>query len=135
MKKNPDKAKQVEYTAEEERIFELARQIKEVRERCLFVCGPIPCACPHEVKKLRQEIEAMGYYVITEGIVDPKTLEPRIGVKIFKPKDDLPPDLAKIYDDWLMARRLEFNEADPAKKEGNPPIDEEFLKKAGIKIV
>lgn len=125
----------MEYTAEEERIFKLAKLIGEIRTRCFYVCGPTPCDHPKEANKLSQEIEAMGYLVETVGAFNPITLEPKIEVKIFKPKGDLPPDLAKIYDDWLMARRLEFNEADPAKKEGNPPTDEEFLKKAGIKIV
>lgn len=135
MDKNTNKAKQVEYTAEEEKIFKLAQQVKEIRTRCFLVCGPISCEHPKEVKKMRQEIEAMGYFIETIGTFDPVTIEPKIEVNIFKPKSDLPPDLAKKYDDWLMARRLEFNETNSAKKEDKPVTDEEFLKKAGIKII
>lgn len=123
----------MEYTAEEERVFQLAKALGEIRTRCFYVCGALPCEHPKEVKKMRQEIEAMGYLVRTESAVDTKTLEPKIEVKIFKPKENLPPDLAKIYDDWLMSRRLELNEIKDAKKTEQPLTDETFLKKAGIK--
>lgn len=125
----------MEYTAEEERISYLANKIKEIRERCFFVCGPTPCDCPKEVKRMRQEIEAMGYLVIGEATINPETSEPKIKIRIFKPKDNLPSDLAKIYDDWLMARRLEFNESNPPKSDNKPQTDEEFLKEARIKAI
>ena len=125
----------MEYTAEEERIFQLAKEIGEIRTRCFYVCGSSPCEHPQEVKKMRQEIEATGYLVRTECAVDTKTLEPRIDVKVFKPKENLPPDLAKIYDEWLMKRRLEFDENNKTPKEERPITDEEFLKKAAIKSI
>lgn len=123
----------MEYTTEEEKIFANGRKIKEIRERCFHVCGPNPCDCPQEAKKLRQEIEAMGYLVKVEARVDLETLQPDIEVKIFKPKENLPPDLAEIYDDWLMQRRLEFDETKKTQ-EDKPMTDEEFLKKAKVSL-
>ena len=122
----------MEYTAEEKRIGELAFKIKEIRERCLFVCGALPCEHPKEVKRMRQEIKSMGYLVRGEATINPETFELKIEIKIFKPKENLPPDLAKIYDDWLMARRLEFDENKLPKEK--PITDEEFLKEAQVKM-
>lgn len=96
-------------------IFSKAEKIRDLLEKALPQSQEIAAPKIDEARRIRDELESMGFVVSWKATLNPQTLVCEVEVKLTRPKENMSPEEAKLYDAWLMKRwKVKFQE----KKEG-----------------
>jgi pantoate kinase len=85
----------------EERVRELALELQKVLRENLLKDPEEAQSFMEQAREIRREIGMMGYLVEWRAKLDPESLRLSVVVSVFKPKENLSPELQKIYDEWF----------------------------------
>ncbi|OGY67725.1 MAG: hypothetical protein A3B16_01925 [Candidatus Zambryskibacteria bacterium RIFCSPLOWO2_01_FULL_45_43] len=94
----------------ENRASELAVELRRILDENLFKDPKTTDKEMERVREIREEIEALGFFVqwgASFSSSDPNSLE--VEVNLYKPKENLSPELQKMYNDWLIQATLRRN--------------------------
>lgn len=89
-----------------QRIMKLGERIQYLLETYWLEASEIASPFMQEVAEIRKEIASYGYLVQWNGSLSPETGEFAVVVEIFKPRQNLSPDLQKLYDEWFLKANL-----------------------------
>lgn len=86
----------------EDEIRTLANRLQKLLQN--YLLEDPECAEPFmlQAKKIRQSINRYGYLVEWRAALNPETFEMKVAVDVYRPKDNMTAEEAKIYDEWFM---------------------------------
>ena len=94
----------------ENRASELAVELQRILDENLFKDPKTTDKEMERAREIREEIESLGFLVMWSASVTPENLkEPEESVTLYKVKDNLSPELQKMYNDWLIQATLRRN--------------------------
>lgn len=94
------------YTREEIDIMEAAHKLEKIYEDYLLEDPEIAAPFMAEAREIIRSIEIQGYLV--QKFFSISSLYPGkadVEIVVLKPKPNLPSDLQKIYDEWLLSKQ------------------------------
>ena len=81
---------------------QLAVELKKLLQENLLKSASLAHDAMEKAAKIREEIQQMGFFVEWEAKFDPGNLTKiEVDVTLWKPKQNMPPEDQKIYDDWF----------------------------------
>lgn len=97
-------------------IITLANRLQQLLEEHLLEDPEIAEPFIIEAKNIIRNINRYGYLVEWRASLNPETLALEVIVDVKRPKDNMTPEDAKIYDEWFM----EVNKIESEIQKGPP---------------
>lgn len=83
-------------------ILAMVHKIKELLEENLLKDTAVAGPKIKEALSIRKHLEAMGFMVRYKATLNHTTLTCEVEVRLFRPKENMSPENAALYDAWLM---------------------------------
>ena len=101
----------------ENRVRLLADKLQEILSKNLLKNHEAPDNEMERAGAIRDQITALGFYVTWEANINPAyQTEIAVTVTVYKVRENLSPELQKIYNDWLIQTALRRNKLNPKKE-------------------
>lgn len=87
----------------EETIIALMEEMRELLEKYSLLDHSIAGPKMERVSEIKKEINRYGWHVESKvSIADFQTLKAEVEVILYKPKGNLSPEDARLYDEWFL---------------------------------
>ena len=88
----------------DEEIFAKAQKIKDILEEYFPQDPAVAAPKINEALGIKRELETMGFLVQWQAALNAETLVCEVEVRVYKPKENMSPEDAALYDAWLIKR-------------------------------
>ena len=88
----------------DDEILAMVQKIKELLEENLLDDTAVAEPKIEEALSIKKDLEAMGFLVRYKATVNHAALTCEVEVRLFRPKENMSPENAALYDVWLMRR-------------------------------